>query len=124
MKHILWLFGALLLLSACGALASTQPEMTATPAAAPLPELTSAPTFTPTPDSADPVPEIVVTAPPAAPTPTNVPLSRVRLSPSVTPTRPPPIVHPSPTRPAARETHVPILMFHHIAVAPPNADAI
>jgi peptidoglycan/xylan/chitin deacetylase (PgdA/CDA1 family) len=49
---------------------------------------------------------------------------RAKRTPFAATTRFIPTPFPSPTRPAVRETRVPILMYHHIAVPPVGADAI
>ncbi len=114
MKKIGWLLGALLLLNACAL--QPMPQYTPTPTASPTP------TGTPLPEAVTPVPD--VSEDEYTPTPTEPPDVSPQRVPISAPPRLLPTPFPSPTRPAARETHVPILMYHHIAVPPPNADAI
>ena len=119
-KNFFAWIGLLCLLAACSpVLASPDSD---TPPRAPLP------VFTPVIDmvepEATPVPTFTATAPATGQPPVEIPTSAptARRTPLVTPMRFIPV--PSPTRPAGRETRVPILMYHHVAVPPENADAI
>ena len=80
------------------------PTLTDTPSPTPSPTITPSPTPTPT---STPSP-----SPTASPTPTNTP------TPTHTPT-------PLPTPDGViRKVRVPILMYHHIALPPPDADPV
>lgn len=83
------------------------PTATATPTATPTATLTPTPTptFTPT------------------PTATSTPTPTPTFTPTPTPTLTPTPLCPTPDG-VYRQVRVPILMYHHIADPPPNADAI
>ena len=115
-KFLAWL-GLLCLLAACAPASASSDA----PAATALPVITAVIDLV----------EPEATLPPSAATATTtrVPLVETpkaeppaKRTPLFTPSRFIPM--PSPTRPAVRETRVPILMYHHIAVAPEGADAI
>lgn len=117
MKNFFAWIGLLCLLAACAPVRASSD----TPAASPLPVVTAAIDMVET--------EATLSPPAPAAIATHVPpveTSRAELSAKRTPVYTPMrfIPFPSPTRPAGRETRVPILMYHHIAVAPEGADAI
>lgn len=123
-----------LLLSACTFTPAPQPSPTVASQSTPIlipdsgPTPTPMPTFTPVVTPAPvviaPDPEIESTLPAATPQASQNSGFVHVLVPAPTATRLIPTPYPTATRPAVRETHVPILMFHHIAVPPPNADPI
>lgn len=128
------------------------PTMTATPTvtltatATPTPTVTLTPTSTPTqavfhhkpvPQIKNPLPTAepnqlflpqIKRSSPATPTPTSTPTPTPTPTSTTTPTltpTPTPTPTPMPTPDGViREVRVPILMYHHIAVPPPDADAI
>ena len=92
---------------------------TPTPTRTPTPTPTDTPSPTPTPTA----------SPTATATPTPVPTFTPRPTRTPTPTwTPSPTATPTPLLPTPdgvrREARVPILMYHHIAAPPPNADAL
>ena len=113
------------------------PTATLTPTATPTPTATLTPTSTPTqtrsqrillprighssPATPTPSPTATLTPTPTAtltPTPTVTPPPTATPTPTLTPT-------PMPTPDGAeREARVPILMYHHISVPPPDADDV
>ncbi|MEP7200087.1 MAG: polysaccharide deacetylase family protein [Chloroflexota bacterium] len=117
MKNFFGWLCVLWLLAACAPAAASQES---------APASTAGPTSTPELEAADP--PVDLTPPPASPLVTPVPTDKPEFSPrripTTTATRIAPTPFPSPTRPAAHETRVPVLMYHHIAVPPPIRDAI
>ncbi len=128
------------LLTGCGAAAASAPLPTATPTQIPaaliVPLVTSTPTATSTPATmlvqlvtSTPTPTITPTFTPTftpeptlTHTPTATPTARPNATPTATFTPEPDYVATRVAR--GRSIGVPILMYHHIAVPPPNADGI
>ncbi len=129
MKNFLWLMGLALCMAACGPVLVAAPEPV-------VPEPIIVAMETSSDESLDPIPTLpplVATSLPllasSTPSATEIPFDIVRHSPipqSLDEDRRTRSITPTPTRvvPKAREVRVPILMYHHIAVPPDNADAI